>query len=668
MKTHKRTLISSIIFLLIFINYANAAKPKVIKTTPAHGQQNISPALAQITIEFDQDMDTTGGYSICGGGPNFPETTGKPQWTNKRTLVMSVKLQANHNYEMSINCPSYQNCKGANGESAEIYPLNFKTGSGSASQNASASLQQSAVLLQQGIYAEETEGNLDKAMEIYTKIRADYNDVERIAARATYQMGMCYLKKGEKENAAEKFEEVISYFSQQKTVVEKAQQQLDKLGISSKPKLIQEMYNDIEPNGLIHFKSPQNHTNFGTIPISSTSFINSDFVNVTGMYYKNGQPITYSTTHEGNIYRYNIKFDKPIQPGETVEGIMEGTITGLIKPVSGKADTFGYFMNHSPASGMPTLRKETYLLPKGAEVISTSEGMQQTTKDDRIELRVEKIIPPGGSIITEFQYKLGGTATLTPKQLQLETENLTQQGWNLWKQRKLTEAEEAFKKAIELNPNSENAYQGLGWAQLNQGKTLNATDSFEKCIAINPNNSAALNGLGWIADGAGEKDKAIEWWQKAVETSNGAATASLSGLTKAYMEKGEYQNAISNYEMWLKAEPANQQVKTDLQQAKDKATADYKARLNIVITLEAAKSPDGDKLTVQYAIIEICNAINVPYQFKKSLALAGSKARRYIEPVKFENITANKAIDSVLKPLGLNYAIDAYGLYLSERK
>jgi tetratricopeptide (TPR) repeat protein len=419
----------------------------------------------------------------------------------------------------------------------------------------------------------------------------------------------------------------------------------------------------------MNFWMPMHLKNNGNEPIASTQFKNSDFVNLTKMTDSNGQPVHFTVVHNGSHFNYTVTFDPPIKPGQDFVYNSFGTMTGLIKPVQDLNSTYQYYMKHWPSSGQPTWRIETYLLPKGAEVISTiPPTMQRTEKEGRIELRVEEVIPPDGSITTSFQYKLGSAVTFTPKQLQLETENLTQQGWNLWKQRKLTEAEEAFKKAIELNPNSENAYQGLGWAQLNQGKTLNATDSFEKCIAINPNNSAALNGLGWIADGAGEKDKAIEWWQKAVETSNGAATASLSGLTKAYMEKGDYQNAISNYEMWLKAEPANQQVKTDLQQAKDKATADYNARLNIAITLEAAKSPDGDKLTVQYAIIEICNAINVPYQFKKSLALAGSKARRYIEPVKFENITANKAIDSVLKPLGLNYAIDAYGLYISERK
>ncbi|MCE5341729.1 MAG: DUF3108 domain-containing protein [Planctomycetaceae bacterium] len=499
MKNYKKIFCFTMaVVLSTLITLANAAAPKVVKTIPANGQQDVSPALAQITIEFDQDMDT-GGMSICGGGPNYPQG-GKAHWINNRTLVKDVKLQPNHEYEMSVNCPSYQNCKGTNGEPAEIYPLSFKTGSGSAKQNANASLQQSSVLLQQGIYAEETEGNLEKAMGIYTQILTDYTEVERIAARAAYQLGNCYLKKGDKETAAKYLEQVVTNFASQKTIAEKAQAQLDKIkpvddvisrsyiihykavdqsqdafeiyrqnradGVrthhasrytengqtinsictytneekdklidainkNSKltlvkvespkaAKLVQEMYNDIDANGLIHFKMPNKIKNDGSEPITTNGFINSDFVSLTKMYETNGTVIPFETTHEGNIYRYKITFNKPIMPGEEFTYFSEGTIRGLITSVVGQTNTFRYFMNHSPASGVPTLRKETYLLPKDAEVILTSPGMQQTAKDGRIELHVEKVIPPGGSILTEFQYKLAGATIAAAKPLKLE--------------------------------------------------------------------------------------------------------------------------------------------------------------------------------------------------------------------------------------------------------
>jgi len=70
------------------------------------------------------------GYSVCGGGPRFPNLVGKPGWLNRRTFVMKVQLEADHVYEFDINCPSAGNFKNVRGESAEIYPIRFKTGPG----------------------------------------------------------------------------------------------------------------------------------------------------------------------------------------------------------------------------------------------------------------------------------------------------------------------------------------------------------------------------------------------------------------------------------------------------------------------------------------------------------------------------------------------------------
>lgn len=397
-----------------------------------------------------------------------------------------------------------------------------------------------SVLLQEGLYAEETEGDLEKAIGIYEQVRSEAAEIERLAAKATYQLGMCYLKKGEEEKAAEYFQEVVTKYAKQTAIATKANAQLEKIkpasnlklaptvirtspetyannvspetdkisvtfdrtmadrswswvqwnypypktagqpyydatkttctlpvkleagkayfvrinaepytsfrsadGVSAQPYVLifatkdengnatqipqdmlakakeinavkparpytQEMHNEIDANGLIHFTNPTKYTNPGTEPMASTGFINSDFVNVTGMYYKDGRPIKYTATHERNIFRYVITFDKPILPGETIEGIVKGTISGLIKPVYSMSDTYQYYMKHSPGTNVPTVRIETYLLPKGAEVILMSPEMKQSEKNGKIELAVEKVVPAGGSLVTTFQYKLAG--------------------------------------------------------------------------------------------------------------------------------------------------------------------------------------------------------------------------------------------------------------------
>jgi beta-lactamase regulating signal transducer with metallopeptidase domain/HEAT repeat protein len=175
----------------------------------------------------------------------------------------------------------------------------------------------------------------------------------------------------------------------------------------------QEVFDDIQPDGTILFKNTIRQINQSGRKITSTGFINSDFVHVTGMSDAKAMPIKFTSTHDKDIYRYEATFNEPVLPGEVMEYTSEGTIEGLVKPVPASKDTFQYSMTHWPATDQPTRRVETYLLPAGAELISTTpEDMQRRTKDGRTELHVEKMIPAAGSITTAFQYRLTGRKEL----------------------------------------------------------------------------------------------------------------------------------------------------------------------------------------------------------------------------------------------------------------
>ncbi len=106
-----------------------AVPPKVIETVPKNGDPNVDPGLKEMRFVFDQDM-SSGGYSICGGGEQFPKIVGRARWINKRTLVARVTLQPDHEYQLSINCPAAGNCRSATGESATPYPMTFTTAAG----------------------------------------------------------------------------------------------------------------------------------------------------------------------------------------------------------------------------------------------------------------------------------------------------------------------------------------------------------------------------------------------------------------------------------------------------------------------------------------------------------------------------------------------------------
>lgn len=124
-----RRVLSAAAALIALSCHARADAPRVVHAAPDNGDENVDPALRELRVEFDQDMADT-GYSVCGGGPNFPEITGKVKWERKRVAIIPVKLKRNFQYHFSINCPAAGNFRSAAGESAEPYPVSFKTGAG----------------------------------------------------------------------------------------------------------------------------------------------------------------------------------------------------------------------------------------------------------------------------------------------------------------------------------------------------------------------------------------------------------------------------------------------------------------------------------------------------------------------------------------------------------
>jgi len=86
-----------------------------------------------------------------------------------------------------------------------------------------------SVLLQEGLRAEQGAGDLDRAIEIYGLVLKKCSDIERLAARTTYRLGMCHLKKGEKEKAAAYFQRLVSNYPTQRNLAKQASGQLKKI-------------------------------------------------------------------------------------------------------------------------------------------------------------------------------------------------------------------------------------------------------------------------------------------------------------------------------------------------------------------------------------------------------------------------------------------------------
>jgi beta-lactamase regulating signal transducer with metallopeptidase domain len=100
-------------------------EPNIVSITPAFNATEVDPAITELSIVFDQDM--AGGFSWTGGGEQFPKTTGKPSWKDKRTCVMPVQLEAGKLYRVGINSKSHQNFRSEAGVPVAPRVLVFTT-------------------------------------------------------------------------------------------------------------------------------------------------------------------------------------------------------------------------------------------------------------------------------------------------------------------------------------------------------------------------------------------------------------------------------------------------------------------------------------------------------------------------------------------------------------
>ena len=104
----------------------NAKTPKVVSMTPANGATDVDPSLKTIQVVFDRPMINL--WSMCGGGPDFPEIVGKPSYDAKRTTwTVHVKLKPEWEYHFALNAASYSGFQSAEGVPLELVEVTFKT-------------------------------------------------------------------------------------------------------------------------------------------------------------------------------------------------------------------------------------------------------------------------------------------------------------------------------------------------------------------------------------------------------------------------------------------------------------------------------------------------------------------------------------------------------------
>lgn len=120
------------------------------------------------------------------------------------------------------------------------------------------------------------------------------------------------------------------------------------------------------------------------------------------------------------------------------------------------------------------------------------------------------------------------------------------------KQNKLPEAEEAFRKSVESNPEFSLGYNGLGGTYFIEGKYQESVEAFKKFAELttkkslkekaNDNIARAYVKLAEQSKKDGNYQKAIEQLQEAIKYSEFDAAYVL--LANTYYENGDYEEAI----------------------------------------------------------------------------------------------------------------------------
>ncbi len=305
-------------------------------------------------------------------------------------------------------------------------------------------------LLEKAIYAEETVGDVDKAMTIYKRIVKDAQAARPHAAQACYRLGLCYQKKGEHRLALAAFDKLIERYPEQKKAIARARDAMAmsrrKLGPADVRSIVEKAMQDSEPmvvnnaEGALRMlgleeepsgtraptKKPaysQTHRyvlqadgngshmsvasqrNRGTVNLSTYSFINS-YNTIVTVLDEDDNELEFTVKNKGRHYSYTVTRKKPVPPGAEYKSKIVTRGKNLAKKVGG---LWVYSRHHTP---MPaTDYTETVVLPAGAAIVSCDpKPTKRTTENGAVALRFEKNLRKREAFRCRIAYRLAGAA------------------------------------------------------------------------------------------------------------------------------------------------------------------------------------------------------------------------------------------------------------------
>ncbi|MBD3307938.1 tetratricopeptide repeat protein [candidate division KSB3 bacterium] len=124
-------------------------------------------------------------------------------------------------------------------------------------------------------------------------------------------------------------------------------------------------------------------------------------------------------------------------------------------------------------------------------------------------------------------------------------------------------AAEIYDYAAELDPQHEAVYTHLGNLAFMQEDYARAISAFQQALDLNPFNMNAYNGLGLSYARQGDFDRAFALYEEALQQNPHAAVIHNS-LGTLYMQIGEHEKAIAEFTTSLELDPWNVEVRNNL--------------------------------------------------------------------------------------------------------
>jgi len=128
---------------------------------------------------------------------------------------------------------------------------------------------------------------------------------------------------------------------------------------------------------------------------------------------------------------------------------------------------------------------------------ATSRVAQLTSEVERLNQGASEVIKLRGEVArlrnvpaTQASQKAGRSGISQSESATGNVSQLTQEATVLWQSGRYAEAISKFESALKVDPNNSIAWNGLGWASFNSGKPAEAEQAFQKVIELEPEQSS----------------------------------------------------------------------------------------------------------------------------------------------------------------------------------